>query len=112
MNDLFEVTQEVQDFVNHQKWNFCFIDGIAAQHWGEPRGTLGVDLTLLTGFGDEDLIVMKAFADRPRDWIDVESIIKRQGSLQLGWPYLESRVTPLPEAKESPETLIQLRRLK
>ena len=27
----------------------------------------------------EDLIVLKAFADRPQDWLDVEGIIVRQG---------------------------------
>jgi len=32
----------------------------------------------------EDLIVYKAFADRPRDWIDVEGILLRQqGRLNL-----------------------------
>ena len=34
-------------------WRFCFIGGIALQRWGEPRLTGDVDLTILTGFGDE-----------------------------------------------------------
>lgn len=34
-------------------WRFCFIGGIALQRWGEPRLTVDVDLTLLTGFGGE-----------------------------------------------------------
>ena len=28
----------------------------------------------------EDLVVLKSFADRPQDWIDVEGIIVRQGN--------------------------------
>jgi hypothetical protein len=28
----------------------------------------------------EDLIVYKAFADRPRDWVDIEGILAHQGS--------------------------------
>ena len=36
---------------------FCFIGGLAVQRWGEPRETVDVDLTLLTGFGGEDRFV-------------------------------------------------------
>ena len=32
---------------------YCFIGGIAVQRWGEPRNTNYLDVTLLTGFGDE-----------------------------------------------------------
>ena len=130
---------------------YCVIGGVAVQRWGEPRQTVDVDATLLTGFGceesvierllsqfnsridnplefalqnrilllkspqgtdldlsfgalpfeerlierssewtvprhgiirtcsAEDLIVLKAFASRPQDWIDVEKVIIRQG---------------------------------
>lgn len=34
-------------------WRFSLIGGIALQRWGEPRQTVDVDLTLLTGFGGE-----------------------------------------------------------
>jgi hypothetical protein len=34
-------------------WRYCFIGGLAVQRWGEPRETVDVDLTLLTGFRDE-----------------------------------------------------------
>jgi len=44
----------VQRFCENQGWRFCFIGGVALQRWGEPRLTQDVDLTLLTGFGEEE----------------------------------------------------------
>src|SRR5881409_384377 len=44
---------EMQRFCQQQGWRFCFIGGVAVQRWGEPRLTQDVDLTLLTGFGQE-----------------------------------------------------------
>src|SRR5439155_25650652 len=38
-------------------WRFCFIGGIAIQRWSDPRFTQDIDLTLLTGFGDEERFV-------------------------------------------------------
>jgi hypothetical protein len=40
-----------------QGWQYCFIGGLALQRWGEPRETIDVDLTLLTGFGGEETFV-------------------------------------------------------
>ena len=58
----------------------------------------------------EDLIVYKAFADRPRDWVDVEGILLRQqGRLKLDLVF--SELTPLSDAKESPEIMCKLRSL-
>jgi hypothetical protein len=34
---------------------------------------------VITTCSAEDLVVLKAFADRPQDWLDVEGIIVRQG---------------------------------
>jgi hypothetical protein len=48
---------EVQSFCKSQGWRFCFIGGVALQRWGEPRLTQDVDLTLLTGFGNEEKFV-------------------------------------------------------
>jgi hypothetical protein len=59
----------------------------------------------------EDLVVLKAFAGRPRDWIDIEGIIVRQGG-KLNWRQIVDELTPLCELKESPETvelLLQIR---
>jgi hypothetical protein len=183
MIELFRLAAELQDICRGRHWQFCFIGGIAVQRWGEPRVTQDVDMTILTGFGDEsayvdcllrrfagrtadaaefalqhrvlllqsesgigidvalgglpfeqlvvqraspfeflpdvtlmtcsaeDLIVLKSFADRPRDWADVEGVILRQGQA-LDWAYIERELSPLAEAKESPEILQRLRQLR
>jgi hypothetical protein len=56
----------------------------------------------------EDLIVMKAFASRPQDWIDIEGVLIRQHG-KLDWKYIYTQLTPLVELKEHPEILEQLR---
>lgn len=56
----------------------------------------------------EDLVVMKAFAARPQDWIDIEGIVIRQGG-RLDWKYVHANLAPLAELKESPELVTQLR---
>ena len=56
----------------------------------------------------EDLIVLKAFAGRDKDWLDIEGVALRQaGRLResLIWEELE----PLLELKDSPETAVRLR---
>ena len=55
----------------------------------------------------EDLVVMKAFADRSRDWADIEGIIIRQTG-KLDWHYILQQLTPLSELKEAPEIMAQL----
>ncbi len=54
----------------------------------------------------EDLIVSKAFAARPKDWIDIESILIKQS--ELDWDYILRQLTPLAELKEAPEILENL----
>jgi Nucleotidyl transferase AbiEii toxin, Type IV TA system len=177
--ELIRAAAELQSVCEAQQWRFCFIGGLALQRWGEPRETVDVDLTLLTGFGGEkpfievllnhfkariegaaqfaltrrvlllrapsgvgldialgglpfeenavarsskfaypgealirtcsaeDLIVMKAFAARPKDWIDIEGIIIRQTG-QLDWNYIGSQLKPLAELKGEPEILADL----
>lgn len=58
MNAIFAAAKEVCDFMTAHRWKFCVIGGLAVQRWGEPRLTRDADLTLLTGFGEEE-----AFAD-------------------------------------------------
>lgn len=154
------------------------------QHWGEPRLTRDVDVSVLTGFGGEaefisavlnayqpripdatafaqqhrvllvqtssgidfdislaalpfeeemirrsrlieylpgialrvcsaeDLIVLKAFANRPRDWEDVSSIVERQGSENLNWDEVSANLSPLVELKEEPQILERLKSLR
>jgi hypothetical protein len=54
--------------------------------------------------GAEDLFVMKAFADRLQDQADLLGIARRHGR-QLDWAAIEARLTPLAEAKDSPQLL-------
>jgi hypothetical protein len=182
MIDLVEEAKKMQSFCVERGWKFCFIGGLALQIWGEPRVTEDVDLTLLTGFGNEeiyiktllevyagrlsdtaqfalrnrvlllqsengvefdislgafpfeesaverstfqeylpdvflricsaeDLIVLKAFADRGRDWADIESVIIRQS--ELNWRYINEQLTPLVELKYAPEIIVKLEKLR
>lgn len=179
MIELIRAAHDLQTFCETEGWRFCIIGGLAVQRWGEPRETVDVDLTLLTGFGGEepfirtllrqypgrvddpaefarvnrvlllrapsgvgidialgalpfeesvvsrsslfsfpggvrlrtcsaeDLIVLKAFASRPRDWIDIEGIIVRQAG-KLDWTYIGGQLRPLAELKEAPEILSEL----
>jgi len=54
VNALFEAAREVCEFMAARQWEFCIIGGLAVQRWGEPRTTLDVDITLLTGWGEEE----------------------------------------------------------
>lgn len=54
MKDLVEQAAELQALLEKQGWRFCFIGGIAIQRWSEPRLTKDMDITLLTGFGNEE----------------------------------------------------------
>jgi len=53
MNPIFVAANHLQRLFDERRWPFCFIGGLAVQRWGEPRLTRDVDLTLLTGFGNE-----------------------------------------------------------
>ncbi len=57
MIPIVETAFRIQIFLEERSWRFCFIGGVALQIWGEPRLTNDVDLTLLTGFGDEETYV-------------------------------------------------------
>lgn len=181
MIELIRVASDLQEFCETRQWRFCFIGGLALQRWGEPRETVDVDLTLVTGFGGEapfieallerfegrvddpagfarlnrvlllrstagvgidialgglpfeesvvsratrfafpgdvplltcsaeDLIVLKAFAARGQDWVDIEGIIVRQTGT-LDWTYVEQQLAPLVALKEAPEILTELAR--
>ena len=184
MIDLITEAHQFQGFCESLNWEFCFIGGIAVQHWGEPRLTRDVDVSVLTGFGAEaefisailktyqpripdaatfaeqhrvllvqtpsgidfdislaalpfeegmiyrsrlieylpsielrvcsaeDLIVLKAFANRQRDWEDVSSIVERQGSENLKWDQILTSLSPLIELKEEPQILERLNGLR
>lgn len=179
MLEVYRAAADLQRHFEERGWRFCLIGGLALQRWGEPRETIDVDVTLLTGFGHEepfvreilswyeprvadpagfairnrvvlvqaasgvgldialggmpfeeaavtratpyefapgiplrtasaeDLIVMKAFASRPKDWVDLEGILIRQGG-RIDWGYVDSQLRPLADLKEEPEILERL----
>jgi hypothetical protein len=54
MNALLRAAQDVCDFMSQESWTCCVIGGLAVLRWGEPRTTQDADISLLTGFGDEE----------------------------------------------------------
>lgn len=59
----------------------------------------------------EDLLITKAFADRSRDWADIEGILLRQGAA-LNWSLIENELMPLLSirgGREIWERLVNLR---
>jgi hypothetical protein len=179
VNAVIRAAADLQAVCESYRWRYCFIGGLAVQRWGEPRETVDVDLTLLTGFVDdtsfvesllrhytgrvddpvgfalvnrvvllrapsgvgldvalgglpfeelavarattfvyppdvplrtcsaEDLIVLKAFADRPKDWVDVDGVLIRQAG-RLDWDYVLAQLEPLVALKDAPEILTTL----
>ena len=179
MNAIIAAAAEFQSFCEAERWRFSFIGGLAVMRWGEPRETVDVDLTLLTGFGGEerfiatllgrftgrvddvaafalrnrvlllraasgvgidvalgglpfeestvsrsslftyppnvplrtcsaeDLLVLKAFANRPKDWLDIDGILIRHGST-IDWKYALAQLAPLAELKEEPAIVERL----
>ena len=59
----------------------------------------------------EDLVILKAFAGRPRDWIDIETVLVRQRR-SLDWRLIIRELKPLLEIREAPESLAQLQQLR
>lgn len=75
-----------------------------ASAWGtQQRGSI-------TTCSAEDLVVLKAFADRPQDWIDVENVLIRQGD-RLRRDLVVRELEPLVTLKEEPEILERLKTL-
>jgi len=183
LNEVIRAADELQTYCDGRGWGNCIIGALALQRWGEPRETADVDLTLLTGFGNEvpfidgllsrfepriedaahfalqhrvlllqaasgvgldialgglpfeqsairrataflypggvslrtcsaeDLVVMKAFATRAKDWMDIEGILIRNGR-SLEWHYILDHLTPLVELKDAPEILEHLKKLR
>lgn len=58
----------------------------------------------------EDLIVLKAFADRMKDWSDIQTVLIKQ--TKLDWNYIFEQLAPLVELKEEPEILAKLENLR
>jgi hypothetical protein len=58
----------------------------------------------------EDLVVLKAFANRDKDWLDVSGVILRQGK-RLDASLIWAELRPLVELKEEPGILSRLEKL-
>jgi hypothetical protein len=182
VNPIFAAALAIQDVCRARGFRFCFIGGLALQRWGQPRLTQDVDLTVISGFGQEDeyvdqlvsafaaripdarefalrhrvlllsgpggipidvalgampfeeravsraspffvadgvslttcsaedLIVLKAFAGRDQDWIDIDSIALRQHH-KLDEDLIWQELAPLLALKEDPLTGPRLRAL-
>ncbi len=63
MKPIFLTAQKVQTVFESEGWQFCFIGGVALQRWAIPRLTNDVDLTLLTGFGNEEQFITRVLAE-------------------------------------------------
>ena len=57
MRNIFEEALVLQQFLEEQKLEFCFIGGLALQRWGDLRTTNHIDLTLFTGFSGEESMI-------------------------------------------------------
>jgi len=73
LNPIYQAANSLQDFFRQQGWKYCFIGGVAIQRWGEPRFTVDVDVTLLTGFGSEEeyaSVLISRFPPRRADALE------------------------------------------
>lgn len=83
---LFREAYALQQFVTGRGWPFCFIGGVALQHWGEPRVTRDLDLTVFTGFGGEAPVVDGLLAQYPGRRADARDFALRHRVLLLATP--------------------------
>jgi hypothetical protein len=67
---------------------------------------IGVGQPLVT-CSAEDLVVLKAFAGRDKDWLDIEGVVSRQGE-RLQRPTVLRELPPLLELKEDMRALGRL----
>lgn len=67
------------------------------------------DVSLIT-CSAEDLVILKVFAGRVQDWLDVEGIIVRRGA-RLDRALVLEELRPLLDLKEDPEAALILQRL-
>ena len=62
LSGILKAALDLQHFCEIRNWDFCFIGGLAVQPWGDPRATQDADLSLLTGFGNEEELVDQLLA--------------------------------------------------
>ncbi|MBX3287716.1 MAG: nucleotidyltransferase [Acidobacteria bacterium] len=71
------------------------------------RFTKEIDLKVCSA---EDLIILKAFAARPQDWLDIETILIRQKDLD--WDYIDSSIEAVSIYEDLTYRIDQLHNLK
>lgn len=59
----------------------------------------------------EDVVVMKAFAGRRQDWVDVEGVLAKQRG-KLDWEYIHRELSVLCDLKEAPEIMDELEQMR
>jgi len=72
--------------------------------------TIAPDVVLRT-CSAEDLVVLKAFASRPQDWLDIESVAVRMGSA-LNWNLIFEEFAPLAAVRDLPGLVEQLQQVR
>lgn len=65
MLEVCRAAADLQRRFQERSYRFCLI---ALQPWGEPRETIDVDVTLLTGFGGEESFVREILERLDRMW--------------------------------------------
>ena len=67
LSGILKAALDLQHSCEIRNWNFCFIGGLAVQPWGDSRATQDADLSLLTGFGNEESFVDQLLSEyKPR----------------------------------------------
>ena len=90
MTRLIQVAADLQQFLDMKNWQNCVIGGIAVQRWGEPRLTGDVDLTLLTGFGQEGRYIdallarYQARVESPREFALANRVVLLKSAAGVG----------------------------
>jgi|WetSurMetagenome_2_1015567.scaffolds.fasta_scaffold404537_2 hypothetical protein len=97
-----EALRQVDAFLKAHDIPYVVIGGIANAVRGEPRATHDADLKVL--------VQGMTIADRPKDWLDIEKILLRQGS-ELDIEYVRSWLTQFADALEKPAILVQFNQL-
>ncbi len=62
-SQLCDAAVRVQEFWMRQGIEFCFIGGLAVNHWGETRMTQDIDASVSADFGSERIIIGKLLED-------------------------------------------------
>jgi hypothetical protein len=57
VTELVTAAEAIQGFIEAHGWRFCFIGGFAAIRWGHIRATQDLDVTVYTGFRDEQQVI-------------------------------------------------------